>query len=307
MKSCADVIIVGGGPAGLSAALLLGRCLRTVIVCDAGRPRNECSPAMHGFLGSDGTSPLEFLARGREQLRPYETVGFEETFIVAAEGSRDGFVVAADDGRQWRSKALLLCTGLIDELPSLPGVRDYFGISVHSCPYCDGWEVKGQRLGVLGADALSIELARELQIWSDDVTLFTDREVGAPSAEPLAGSRYTSVEGKVQQLIGEGSVLQALQVDGALYPCDALFYSPKYSQHTDLAESLGCEVKDGEVVCDEDGTTSVSGLFVAGNTTRGLKMAIVAAAEGLVSAASINDWLIDCSAEGGRWVSTRRP
>lgn len=263
------------------------------MVCDAGRPRNERSPAMHGFLGSDGISPKEFLERSRAQLLPYENVSFIAASVRKIEKLGAGFRVSAEDGRQWRSKAVLLATGLIDKLPDIPGLQDCYGISVHSCPYCDAWEKRGDRLGVIGGDEAAINLALELLIWSNQVTLFTNTPPGTQPISIPAGRSLNVVEGEISILERNGAHLQFVVIDDRSYACDALFFSPLQSQHHDFAAKLGCHVAAGEIECGPEGGTGLSGLFIAGNASCGIQMAIVAAAEGLKAAAAINDWLID--------------
>ncbi len=288
-----DVMIVGGGPAGLSAALLLGRCLRRVVVCDAGRPRNESSPAMHGYLGHDGVSPADFLEQCRDQLQRYKTVSMVHQTVVEVMRNGTGFSVRAENGATWDAKALLICTGLVDKLPQIPRIREFYGKSVLSCPYCDAWEHRGKRLGVIGSGKESLALALELEIWSPHVTLFTNEPKGTSRPHLPFGSVALVVEGEVEGLNGSPPELQGLQVAGGHHPCDALFFSPEQFQHSNLAASLGCRMVDDQVQCPRDGSTGISGLFVAGNASRGVQMAIVAAAEGLQAAATINDWLLD--------------
>jgi thioredoxin reductase len=155
-----DVVIAGGGPAGLSAALLLGRCLRSVIVCDAGRPRNERSPAMHGFLGHDGISPADFIQRGRDQLKLYTTISLVSGTIDEVIPEDGSFRVITETGIEWNSRSVLIATGLLDRLPEVPGIERYYGTSVHHCPFCDAWENRGRRIGVVGGDEAAEESQR---------------------------------------------------------------------------------------------------------------------------------------------------
>jgi thioredoxin reductase len=246
-------------------------------------------------------SPHKFLLRARKQLRKYTTVASVKTTVdkVIREG---GFFVVHDRKRRiWKSKAVLLATGLVDHLPVIPNIEKYYGISVHHCPYCDGWESRGEVLGVIGSDEAATQLALELCLWSRRVILFTNLPaVGAKTPELPAHAEIRLVTGKVgglQSVNGVENQLEAVSMeDGERIACHALFFSPHQAQHSSLAQRLGCQVDGSSVGCDSDGCTDVPGLFVAGNVTKGIQMAIVAAAESLVTAAAINNWLMDLDA-----------
>lgn len=293
-----DVMIIGGGPAGLSAATLLGRCLRNVVVCDGGMPRNERSPAMHAFLGLDGINPHKFLRRARKQLLKYSTVSFVKTTIEEVRREGAFFLVRDCEDRIWKTKAVLIATGLLDCLPDVPNIDLYYGTSVHHCPYCDGWENRGKVLGVIGTDKAAKQLALELCLWSSEVILFTNKSADrGKTPEFPSSSDVRVVRGEIDCLHsveGMERQLEAVSLEsGERIACDALFFSPHQAQHSSLAQSLGCNVEGSSVSCDSDGGTDVNGLFVTGNATKGIQMAIVAASEGLITAAAINDWLMD--------------
>ena len=169
-----DVIVVGAGPAGLSAALVLGRCRRRVLVCDTGRPRNAASQRMHGYLTRDGIPPREFLRIAREQLEQYDTVELRDAEVVAAECVDGRFSVTLPDDERLVARKLLIATGVVDHVPEIPGFHELYGRSVFHCPYYDGWEVRDRPLAVYGRGARGFGLSLELTGWSRDLVLCTD-------------------------------------------------------------------------------------------------------------------------------------
>src|SRR5215213_6812976 len=199
-----DVIIVGAGPAGLSAALMLGRCRRRVLVCDTGRPRNAASHGMHGFLSRDGMPPAEFLRIAREQMQQYTTVEMRDVEVVGAECSDGSFHVTLRDGVRLTSRKLLIATGVVDNLPSIPGFKELYGRSVFHCPYCDGWEVRDQPLAVYGRGARGHGLSLELTGWSRDIVLCTDgpSELSADDVARLTRNGIVLREERVLALEG---------------------------------------------------------------------------------------------------------
>jgi len=285
-----EVAIIGGGPAGLSAALLLGRCLRNVVIMDEDRPRNESSLAMHCYLGLDGVPPRQFLDTSRDQLRRYPGVRYIRTTVEDVSRDQGYFICTDRLGQQVRSTALLLATGLVDQLPDIPAIRDYYGISVHHCPYCDGWENRGKRIGVVGSDGDTMALARELTQWSEEIVIFTHGE--APPEKEVQPGGPPSFNGRIKALEGDGGALKAVLLQGGRrIPVDTLFFSPRQVQHAPLAEKLGCRLAGEAIRCGDGCETGVDGLFVAGNASEGLQLAIVAAAEGAQAGASIHEWL----------------
>jgi len=292
-----DVIIVGGGPAGLSAALMLGRCRRSVMVFDTRAPRNAASHALHGYLTRDGTPPGEFLRLAREQLATYTTVEVCDGEVVEAECQADGrFRVELSDGQQFRSRKLLLATGVCDNLPDIPGFKELYGRSVFHCPYCDGWEVRDQPIAIYGKGERGAGLALELVAWSRDLVLCSDgpSEIEPESLERLARNGIRVREEPVAALEGNEGVLATIVFrDGPPLPRRALFFTTGQYQRSSLLERLGCEFNDkGTVRTGKYETTHISGLFVAGDASRKVQWVVVAAAEGAEAAFAINTDLL---------------
>jgi thioredoxin reductase len=291
-----DALVVGGGPAGLSAALVLGRCLRRVLVCDAGPKRNQASGALHGFLSRDGLPPRELLRLARLQLRPYATVVQRAVRVRAVERRGLLFSAALAGGRRVTARCVLLATGVADDLPGWKGLRRFYGRGVFHCPYCDAYEVRGRRIAVWGETAAAAGLAVKLRSFSPDVVLLTGGAY-ALSARRRATLRAQGVkvlEAPVAALAGKGRVLgRVLFADGTALPCDAVFLSVRCRQACDLASRLGCRfVKETAVAVRRDGGTGVPGLFVAGDASIDSQMVVVAAAEGARAGIAINEALL---------------
>ena len=292
-----DVVIVGGGPAGLSAALVLGRCRRTVLVCDNGHPRNEASQAMHGFLTRDGLPPLEFLRLAREELTQYTTVDVRDVTVTDARCGPDSrFETTLENGETVESKKLLIATGVRDNLPEIEGMRSLYGRSVFHCPYCDGWEVRDQPLAVYGKGERGYGLALELTAWSRDILLCTDgpSEIEPARLERLRRNDIGVREDKVLRLEGtDGTLEQVVFDEGPAAKRRALFFTTGQYQQSALAIRLGCEFNDkGTVRTGKYESTHLPGLYVAGDASRAVQWVVVAASEGAEAAFAINTDLI---------------
>lgn len=298
-----DVIIVGGGPAGLSAALLLGRCRRRVSLFDAGSPRNHVSHGLHGFLGHDGMPPAELIRMGRAELRPYDSVEVRDVMVVDAKQVAQGFEVTLADDSRLTARALLLATGVVDILPEIPGIEPFFGRSLHHCPYCDGWEHRDEPLAVYGRQDSGIGLATTMLLWSRDVVLCTDgpaRLSGHDRAE-LSRHGIQVREQPIRRLEGHEGMLERIVFDdGEALPRKAMFFQTGQHPRSDLAIKLGCELTEqGSIDTDEQEMTCVPGLYVAGDASRDVQFAIIAAAEGTRAALAINKALIADDLEAG--------
>jgi thioredoxin reductase len=291
-----DVVIVGAGPAGLSAALVLGRCRRRVLVCDAGQPRNAMSHGLHGYLTRDGIAPSEFLHIAREQLHPYETVELRQFEVTDAQRLAAGFEIVLSDGERLSSRKLLLATGVLDELPEIEGLAAFYGSSVFHCPYCDGWEFREQPLAVYGRGENAAGLALELTLWSRDLVLCTDgpSQLSEAELQRLARHNIPVREAEIASLEGSDGALQRIVfANGESLAARGMFFSTSQRQGSDLAKKLGCEfTEQGCVQTGDYEMTNVPGLYVAGDASRLVQFVIVAASEGAQAAVAINKELM---------------
>jgi thioredoxin reductase len=292
-----DVIVIGAGPAGLSAALMLGRSRRRVLVCDTGKPRNAASRAMHGYLTRDGIAPPEFLRIAREQLAEYDCVELRDVAVTDAECDDGGrFHVRLATGERADARKLLIATGVIDNVPTIPGFAELYGRSVFHCPYCDGWEVRDQAIAVYGRGARGYGLSLELLGWSRDVVLCTDgpSELDAEQLARLARNRIRVRDERVARLDGRDGILERVVFDrGDPLPRRALFFTTGQVQQSELAIRLGCEFNEkGTVRTGKYESTHLTGLYVAGDASRAVQWVVVAAAEGAEAAFAINTDLL---------------
>jgi thioredoxin reductase len=292
-----DVVVIGGGAAGLSAALVLSRARRKVLVVDAGEPRNAPAPHMHGYLSRDGEPPAELLARGRSEVQGYggEIVAGTVTDLVP--DGRSGFRVLLGDGQQLSTRRLLVTTGLRDELPDIPGLADRWARDVLHCPYCHGHEVRDRQLGVIGGTPGAVRYAQIVRQWTHDLVYFTTPSVltNVDRTELLARA-IGVVEGTIDQLvIDDEDHLRGVQMaDGCVIPRDALFVPPRFVANSTVLVALGCDVDaDGWVSVDATGRTSVPGVWAAGNVVDPRAQVITAAGAGSAAAIALNADLVD--------------
>ena len=298
MPDTYDVIIVGAGPAGLSAGLILGRCRRTVLICDSGRPRNAASERLHGYLTRDGVSPREFLAMGRRELEQYGTVELRDVGAADAACDEHGsFRVTLDDGSIVTSRKLLIATGVCDNLPEIDGIRELYGRSVFHCPYCDGWEIRDQPIAIYGKGSRGLGLSLELTTWSRDLVLCTDgpAEINTDGRARLERNGIAVREERITALEGRDGILDRIVfATGEPLARRAMFFTAGQFQRSELAIRLGCEFNDkGTVRTGKYESTHLAGLFVAGDASRAVQWVIVAAAEGAEAAFAINTDLIE--------------
>lgn len=293
-----DVIIVGGSFAGLSAALYLGRALRTVCVLDTGRPRNRFARHSHGLFSRDGESPLTLLETARAQVKAYPSVSFIDRAAVDVAGEIEAFSVTLADGRTLRARRLVLAYGLKDTLPEIPGLQQRWGQSVIHCPYCHGYEFAGQRLGVLRTSPLSVHHAMLIPEWGPTTYYLNGAEMPDADARAQLERRKVTIEPeRVVALHGEGEALAEIELaDGRRRPIDALYVGPDSRPSTDLAERLGCESEEnpmGQVIrTDAMKATSVPGVWAAGDITRGAHSVTWAAGDGVMAGTAAHRSLV---------------
>lgn len=295
-----DVIIVGAGPAGLSAALILGRARRRVLVCDAGHPRNASSHGLHCYLTRDGIDPREFMRLGSAELRVYETVELRRAEVTDARRlvsiGADHFEVTVNNGERLTSRKLLLATGVIDEVPRIEGLSQFYGTSVFHCPYCDGWEMRDQPLAVYGHGEDVIGLALELTFWTRNLVLCTDgrAEVSGEDIQRLLKRKIPLNENRIARLEGSAGVLERIVfANGDSLAVRGMFFSTGQKQGSDLPQKLGCKFTEQGCVRTYDyEKTDVPGLYVAGDASRFAQLAIVAASEGALAGVAINKELM---------------
>ncbi len=290
-----DVVVIGGGAAGLSAALVLTRARRSVAVVDAGEPRNAPAAKMQGYLSRDGMAPSDLLAIGRSEVAAYggQLAGGSVT-SVRRRGS-SGFEIRLGESLLLGARRVLLTTGLLDELPDVPGVRERWGRDLLHCPYCHGFEVRDQRLGVLGGTPEAVQHALIVRQWSHDVVYFNHTGTLTPTErEQLLARSIGVVEGPVARMVVEHDRLHGVELaSGHIVIRDAVFVRPLLVPHSSLLVELGCAVReDGWVVADPTGRTSVPGVWVAGNAANPRAQVITAAGEGSAAAIAINNDLV---------------
>lgn len=292
-----DCIVIGAGPAGLSASLFLARYLRRTLTFHHNSPRNEYAHGVHGFLGHDGIRPLELLARGRDEVTGYGGLIIEARVDTVEKISAERFRVISG-AKAFEARRLLLATGLRDLTPDCPGFREFYGSSVHHCPDCDGYEVKDKRVAVLAHDNNAAGFTANLLTWTRQLTLLTDgREISNDDRAKLTALDIAIRREAIVALEGDTPARQLQRVlfsEGVPLECDALFFNLGTELATDFHETLGCRLDPecGLVWVDDTQQTSVDGVYAAGDVTPQSQLAVVAAAEGAMAAIHIHRSLI---------------
>jgi thioredoxin reductase len=290
-----DAAVIGGGAAGLSAALVLARARRAVLVVDAGEPRNAPAAHLHGYLSRDGLPPGELLTCGRTEVEGYGGRIVAGTATDLVPDGRTGFWVLLADGQRISARRLLVTTGLRDELPDIPGLRERWARDVLHCPYCHGHEVADRRLGVVGGTAGAVRYAQLVRQWTHDLLYFTaPGTLTTPERAELAARAIGVVEGTIAQLVLVDDQLRGVQMDdGGVVPRDALFVPPRFVPNSSLLLGLGCAVdSEGWVTADATGRTSVPGVWAAGNVVDPRAQVITAAGAGSAAAIALHADLV---------------
>jgi thioredoxin reductase len=287
-----DVLIVGGGPAGLSAALILGRCHRKALLCDEGRQRNLSSHAIHGLLGREGRSPLDFLDEALEEVSRYKSVEVRRTRVTDIVAAGKAFDFVCSDGTHGTASKVLLATGLLDEIPELAGLEPLYGVSVHHCLYCDGFEYAGKPVAAYGKGDKGAELAVMMKHWMSDVVACSDgTEVTAKAIRKLEEYKIPLRSEPIRSLEGaDGELAKIVFESGPELPRAGLFFSTGCHQASDLSSSLDCKQneKGGVMIDPATEESSVPGVYVAGDVSRDVLLVAVAIAEGAQAAVAIN-------------------
>jgi thioredoxin reductase len=287
-----DVVIVGGGPAGLSSALILGRCHRQVLLCDDNQQRNRASKAIHGLLGREGLPPSAFLEEARQGSMRYKSVLFRQTRVTDIRPAEEGFAFDCADGTAGVASKVLLATGIMDELPKIAGLEPLYGISVHHCLYCDGFEYAGKPVAALGKRDKGADLALMMKHWIKDVVACSDgTEVSTDATRKLKQHGIPLRSEPVAALEGANGLLSKIKFkEGPALERTGLFFSTGCHQASDLSQRLGCKRdKKGGVVTDPaTEETSVPGVYVAGDVSRDVLLVSIAMAEGAKAAVAIN-------------------
>ena len=288
-----DVVVIGGGPAGLNGALMLARARRSVLVIDAGEPRNAPAAGVHGFLTREGVNPAELTRIGRDEVRGYggRVIGGR---VVATAKHDDGFTVTLEDGGVIAARRLLVTTGLVDELPDIPGIRERWGKDVLHCPYCHGWEVRDRAVAVLATGPAAMHQTLLFRQWTPDVTLLLNTRPAPDETEmeQLEALDIKVVAGEVQALEAAGARL----ANGEVIPLNALVVGPRFNARSDVLAGLGLVPTPhpfGEYIAgDPNGLTEVPGVYVAGNVSDLKAQVLASAAAGAAAAVAINADLI---------------
>jgi len=292
-----EVIIIGGSYSGLSAAMALGRSLRSVLVIDSGLPCNRQTPHSHNFITQDGEKPAVIAAKAKAEVSKYSTVEFLNGFAVAAEKTAYGFIISTAAGEKAEAKKLIFATGIADKFPDIKGLQECWGISVVHCPYCHGYELKGKKTGILANGAKALHLASLVNNLTQHITIFTMGKKDFKEADMAKFEQHNIeiVEAEVSEIEHENGQLSHLLLnDGTRIAYDALYAAVPFSQHSDLPMTLGCEITEhGYIAVDDFQKTTVTGIYACGDNSSMMRAVANAVYRGNVAGALVNKELTD--------------
>lgn len=292
-----DVIIVGGSYSGLSAALSLGRALRKVLIIDGGEPCNRQTPHSHNFLTQDGKTPAEVSAIARQQVAQYPSVQFYSGLAIKGAKRDNGFEITTQAGDVFTGRKLLFATGVKDIMPDIAGFEECWGISVLHCPYCHGYEVKGEKTAVIANGMLGFELTKMITQWTNDLTLLTNgpSELEKEQADKLAKNGVRLIETEIASLEHDnGYVKQVVFKDGTKLPVNAVYAKPAHDQNCDIPVTLGCEMTEhGYIKADMSQKTSVHGIYASGDNSQFIRSLSIAISAGTLAGTAINRELVE--------------
>ena len=270
--------------------------MRHALLCDDGRYRNARSDALHCYMGHDGIRPAELLDRARSQLEPYESIATISSSVTGIKKEDHRFAVAFKTGATVRARSIIVATGVVDELPAIPGIQALFGKNVHVCPYCDGWEHRNAPVAVYGRGDKGTNFSMLLRQWTDDLFLCTDGHPLSSEQKDRLQRRGVEIrEQAIESLMQKNGCLEAIRFKGGeALPRRALFFTTDQHPRSPLLEGVGCAYDEkGGLACDGDGKTNIPGVYVAGDVSRDVQLAIIAAAEGARAALAVNKYLLD--------------
>jgi len=291
-----DVIIVGGSYSGLAAGMALGRALRKVLIIDSGKPCNRQTPYSHNFITQDGVPPAEIAALARRQVEKYDTVQFFNGLAVAAARTESGFEIRIASGKAFTARKLIFATGITDIMPAISGFADCWGISVLHCPYCHGYEVRGQKTGIIGNGAYGFEFATLISNWTNDLTLYTNGPsmLTAEQVALLRRHNISIVETAIERLEHESGRIQNIVFkDGTTSPVSTIYSRTTFQQHCAIPHALGFELtEDGYIKVDATQKTSMEGIYACGDNTSRLRTVANAVAMGTTAGMMVNKEIV---------------
>lgn len=295
-----DVVIIGGGAAGLSAALVLGRARRNVVVIDEEMPRNRVTHESHGFLTRDGISPQDFRQISKEQILKYTSVSFESDIVHSVSGSDGEFDVTTESGHIVRTRKVLFATGMKDLLPDIKGLAEVYGTSAFVCPFCDGWELRDKPICVIGTSPMALNLVKVISGWTKRITLLTNGSQFLTSEQLSDLERHHVVTNQdaIKEIESTEGVVQRITLTtGAAVDCEGIFFVTTLVQAISIPDALGCKLSDDgpfpTIVTDQLGRTTVAGIYSAGDASTYLHQLIQAASSGAMTGMAIQHDLLD--------------